>query len=122
MSIDIDKIRKSVGFIGESEQIHDMLTTIGQVANTDIIVLINGESGSGKSTIAKLIARLIRPTSGDIFLKGLNKKVSDARKVPLEYRRQVQMVFQDPFGSLNSIHTVFHHLAWPLLRHRLKSQ
>ena len=42
MVVDIDKIRKSVGFIGESEQIHDMLTTIGQVANTDIIVLING--------------------------------------------------------------------------------
>ena len=44
MSIDIDKIRKSVGFIGESEQIHDMLTTIGQVASTDIIVLINSKS------------------------------------------------------------------------------
>ena len=55
MSIDIDKIRKSVGFIGESEQIHDMLTTIGQVANTDIIVLINGESGSGKEMVAKAI-------------------------------------------------------------------
>ena len=38
MSIDIDKIRRSVGIIGESEQIHDMLTTIGQVAGTDIIV------------------------------------------------------------------------------------
>ena len=55
MSIDIDKIRKSVGFIGESEQIHDMLTTIGQVASTDIIVLINGESGSGKEMVAKAI-------------------------------------------------------------------
>ena len=39
--------------------------------------------------------------------------------MPLEYRKQVQMVFQDPFGSLNSIHTVYHHLARPLLRHRL---
>ncbi len=55
MSIDINKIRKSVGFIGESDQIHDMLTTIGQVATTDIIVLINGESGSGKEMVAKAI-------------------------------------------------------------------
>ena len=78
-----------------------------------------GESGSGKSTIAKLIARLIRPTSGNILLKGNNKKVSEAQKVPLEYRKQVQLVFQDPFGSLNSVHTVFHHLARPLVRHRL---
>ena len=55
MSIDIDKIRRSVGIIGESEQIHDMLTTIGQVAGTDIIVLIDGESGSGKEMVAQAI-------------------------------------------------------------------
>jgi Transcriptional regulator containing GAF, AAA-type ATPase, and DNA binding domains len=55
MSIDIDKIRRSVGLIGESDQIHDMLTTIGQVAGTDIIVLVNGESGSGKEMVAKAI-------------------------------------------------------------------
>ena len=89
-----------------------------QVFPGEIIGLV-GESGSGKSTIAKLITRLIRPNSGDIFLNGSNKKVSEARKVPLEYRKQVQMVFQDPFSSLNSIHTVYHHLARPLLRHRL---
>ena len=86
----------------------------------EIIGLV-GESGSGKSTIARLIARLIRPTEGNIILKGISKKVSEARRVPLEYRRLVQMVFQDPFGSLNTIHTVYHHLSRPLLRHRLKS-
>jgi len=89
-----------------------------QVFPGEIIGLV-GESGSGKSTIAKLITRLIRPTSGEIFLNGSNKKVSEARRVPLEYRKQVQMVFQDPFGSLNSVHTVYHHLARPLLRHQL---
>jgi len=89
-----------------------------QIYPGEIIGLV-GESGSGKSTIAKLIARLIRPTSGNILLKGNNKKVSEAQKVPLEYRKQVQLVFQDPFGSLNSVHTVFHHLARPLVRHRL---
>jgi len=87
----------------------------------EIIGLV-GESGSGKSTIARLIARLIRPTEGNIILKGISKKVSEARRVPLEYRRLVQMVFQDPFGSLNTIHTVYHHLSRPLLRHRLKSK
>ena len=89
-----------------------------QIYPGEIIGLV-GESGSGKSTIAKLIARLIRPTSGNILLNGNNKKVSEAQKVPLEYRKQVQLVFQDPFGSLNSVHTVFHHLARPLVRHRL---
>jgi len=53
--IDIDKIRRSAGIIGESEEIQEMLTLIGQVANTDISVLITGESGSGKEVVAKAI-------------------------------------------------------------------
>ena len=81
-----------------------------------------GESGSGKSTIAKLIARLIRPSAGSIYLHGENRQVTESRNVPLEYRKAVQMVFQDPFGSLNSVHTVYHHLARPLIRHGLKKE
>ena len=48
--------------------------------------------------------------------------MTESRNVPLEYRKTVQMVFQDPFGSLNSIHTVYHHLARPLFRHGLKNE
>ena len=55
MMIDIDKIRRSAGIIGESEHIQEMLALIGQVANTDISVLITGESGSGKELVAKAI-------------------------------------------------------------------
>ena len=89
-----------------------------QIFPGEIVALV-GESGSGKSTIAKLITLLLRPTAGNIHLKNARIRVSEARRVPLEYRRQVQMIFQDPFGSLNSVHTVYHHLARPLLRHRL---
>ena len=92
-----------------------------KVFKGEIIALV-GESGSGKSTIAKLVTRMIRPSAGSIYLDGKNKKVTESRNVPLEYRKTVQMVFQDPFGSLNSIHTVYHHLARPLLRHGLKQQ
>ncbi len=53
--MDVEKIKKSVGLIGESEPIYDMLNLIGQVANTDISVLINGESGSGKEMVAKAV-------------------------------------------------------------------
>jgi len=53
--IDIDKIRRSASIIGESDQIQEMLALIGQVANTDISVLITGESGSGKEVVAKAI-------------------------------------------------------------------
>tara|TARA_B100000886_G_scaffold340249_1_gene308690 strand:- start:1742 stop:3412 length:1671 start_codon:yes stop_codon:yes gene_type:complete len=92
-----------------------------KISRGEIVALV-GESGSGKSTMAKLITRLIRPTAGKILLDGKNKKVTEARNVPLEYRKAVQMVFQDPFGSLNSIHTVYHHLSRPLVRHKLKSK
>lgn len=73
-----------------------------------------GESGSGKSTIARMIARLERPTAGRIILRG-----RDGTPVPdTAYRDHVQMVFQDPFASLNPFHTVEHHLARPLRLHR----
>ena len=89
-----------------------------EVFQGEIVALV-GESGSGKSTIARLISRLIRPTSGNILLDGRNTRISEARKVPLEYRKAVQMVFQDPFASLNSVHTVYHHLSRPLIRQDL---
>jgi len=89
-----------------------------EVFQGEIVALV-GESGSGKSTIARLISRLIRPTSGNILLDGRNTRISEARKVPLEYRKAVQMVFQDPFASLNSVHTIYHHLSRPLTRQNL---
>ena len=92
-----------------------------KVFKSEILALV-GESGSGKSTIAKLVTRMIRPSEGSIYLNGKNKRVTESRNVPLGYRKTVQMVFQDPFGSLNSIHTVYHHLARPLIRHQLKNQ
>ena len=58
--IDIDKIRRSAGIIGESDQIQEMLALIGQVANTDISVLITGESGSGKELAAKAVHKSSR--------------------------------------------------------------
>lgn len=59
-----------------------------------------GESGCGKSTTARLVARLIPPTSGQIFMGGRDI-LSLGRKDIRELRRDVQMVFQDPYGSLN---------------------
>ena len=53
--IDLEKIRRSVGIIGESDEIIEMLTLVGQIANTDISVLVTGESGSGKEMVAKAI-------------------------------------------------------------------
>jgi len=76
-----------------------------------------GESGSGKSTVARLLLRLETPDGGEIRLDGQDLLAGRARRVPLAYRRRVQMVFQDPFGSLNPMHDVAHHIVRPLRRH-----
>ncbi|WP_125774614.1 ABC transporter ATP-binding protein [Antribacter gilvus] len=78
-------------------------------------VALVGQSGSGKSTIAKILTQLERPTSGRLLLDG--KPVGRGRRAQHAYRHQVQMVFQDPFGSLNPFHTVGHHLARPVALH-----
>jgi oligopeptide/dipeptide ABC transporter ATP-binding protein len=77
-----------------------------------------GESGCGKSTVARLILRLTPPTSGRLFFKDQNalELSGDSLKA---FRRSVQIIFQDPFASLNPRMTVFDTLAEPLKIHAL---
>jgi oligopeptide/dipeptide ABC transporter ATP-binding protein len=81
------------------------------------IVALVGESGSGKSTLARVLARLDTPEGGQLRLGGEDVLARKGRRASLAYRGRVQMVFQDPFSSLNPVHTVAYHLERPLLRH-----
>ncbi len=81
------------------------------------ITALVGESGSGKSTVARLLARLHTPTSGSVFFEGGDAAKLRSRKEELHYRSQVQIIFQDPFASLNPVKTIRHHLARPLQLH-----
>ncbi len=81
------------------------------------VIAIVGESGSGKSTILKVLSRLEQPSSGTIWFKGEDLLAREPKVASMAYRREVQMIFQDPFGSLNPLHTVAYHLERPLLRH-----
>src|SRR5947207_14298945 len=79
-----------------------------------------GESGSGKSTVARTILRLIPPTSGDAFLEG--RSIFKANKKELnEIRREVQIIFQDPYGSLNPRMSVGEIVGEGLLVHGIGS-
>ncbi len=76
-----------------------------------------GESGSGKSTCARMVAGAYEPTGGAIRFH--DEDISQFRGERLQrYRSQVQMVFQDPFGSLNPTQTIGYHLERPLRLHR----
>ncbi|AUX23517.1 peptide ABC transporter ATP-binding protein [Sorangium cellulosum] len=93
--------------------LHDASFSLGE---REVIALV-GESGSGKSTIARLLARLMPPSSGKILFKGRDILKEEPSRASLAYRGQVQMIFQDPFGSLNPVHTIGYHLERPLLLH-----
>ncbi len=73
-----------------------------------------GESGSGKTTVARLLARLYAPSSGALYFEGKAVTAGDLRA----YRSHVQLVFQDPFSSLNPVHDVYYHLSRPLRMYR----
>jgi peptide/nickel transport system ATP-binding protein len=76
-----------------------------------------GESGSGKTTCARILMLQHQPSAGRVLFRGRDVAALHGTTELLAYRRAVQMVFQDPFGSLNPVHTIFHHIARPLALH-----
>ncbi|MFS1948676.1 ATP-binding cassette domain-containing protein [Vibrio lentus] len=77
-----------------------------------------GESGCGKSTCARLMTKVYPATEGEILFNGKDISTLNSQTDILDYRSRVQMVFQDPFGSLNPTHTIEHHLTRPLKIHK----
>ncbi|HWA84937.1 MAG TPA: oligopeptide/dipeptide ABC transporter ATP-binding protein [Opitutus sp.] len=88
------------------------------LARGEVLGLV-GESGCGKSTLARTILQLAPATSGAVILAGKSLTTATAAEL-LAARRDLQMVFQDPYASLNPRMTVFATLAEPLLVHRLR--
>ncbi len=78
-----------------------------------------GESGSGKTTVGKLILRLLEPTSGSVYYDGRDIFKLKGKELK-EFRRKAQMVFQDPYSSLNPRMTVFQIIMEPVKVHKIK--
>ena len=86
------------------------------IAHGEIVALV-GESGSGKSTLARCLARLEQPSAGTFLFEGEDIMATSKRRATRQYRSAVQMIFQDPFGSLNPVHRIGHFLERPLRIH-----
>jgi peptide/nickel transport system ATP-binding protein len=106
--------RRADGTAGGAAVVHALEDVSVALPRAQVTAVV-GESGSGKSTLARVLARLLPPTSGELLLGGEVMPASGSGR--REYARQVQLVLQDPFSSLNPVHDVRYHLSRPLRIH-----
>ncbi|WP_426996462.1 dipeptide ABC transporter ATP-binding protein [Pseudarthrobacter sp. N5] len=79
---------------------------------------IVGESGSGKSTVAKMVLQLEKPTAGSIVFDGVDTAALKGREL-FKFRRRVQPIFQDPYGSLDPMYNIYRTIEEPLRVHNI---
>ncbi len=109
-------IRFAVGRGGARRYITPVDNVSFEIAEREVLAVV-GESGSGKSTIGRTLVRVLTPSSGKIFLGGEEVTRIKGRALR-DYRKNVQMIFQDPFGSLNPVQTIEQHLQFPIRKHQ----
>ena len=94
----------------------DLVQAVDDVSLTVVrgtTLAIVGESGCGKSTLARLLARLIEPTSGTVLLDGADVTGASSKEL-LKLRRDIQIVFQDPYACLNPRHSIGQSIGTPI--------
>jgi peptide/nickel transport system ATP-binding protein len=114
----VTKHFKVRAFLKKSEYVHSMDDVSFKIRRGEIFSIV-GESGSGKTTTAKVIARIYNADSGKVEFQGKSIYDQTSAKEQLAYKRQIQMIFQDPFSSLNPTQTIKAIMSRPYIIHRL---
>lgn len=109
------------GFLGGKEQTVRAVNGVSFDLRRGQSIGLVGESGCGKSTVARTILRLLEPDSGQVLFNGEDFAATDGAQLRT-LRQKIQIVFQDPFASLNPRRTVQQTLAEPLQVHKLGSR
>lgn len=117
--VDLEMVFRSGGMFGGGRQEIRAVDGVNfEIASGEIFGLV-GESGSGKSTVARLITGIYRPVAGSIFFAGTDLTTIRSRRALNQHRRQMQMIFQDPYSSVNPRMKVRDVIAEPIRFHRL---
>ncbi|MHB8567497.1 MAG: oligopeptide/dipeptide ABC transporter ATP-binding protein [Nitrososphaerales archaeon] len=106
---------KEFGFLGRRTRTTNAVDNVSFELFPNETLSLVGESGSGKTTIARCISALATPTSGSVLYNGEDVTKISGSKL-LAYRKEVQIIFQDPFGSLSPFQNVFSVVATPIRR------
>ncbi|MCC3296671.1 dipeptide ABC transporter ATP-binding protein [Arthrobacter caoxuetaonis] len=106
------KLRSGLGRHTDFTAVDDVSFSVERGTTTAVV----GESGSGKSTVARMVLNLETPTRGSILFDGVDMTTLDKKKL-FEFRRRVQPIFQDPYGSLDPMYNIFHTIEEPLRVH-----
>src|SRR5919204_4904241 len=93
------------GFLAKTRSLLSAVEDVDLTIRRGETLGLVGESGSGKSTVARLLTRLTEPTRGDVLFEGENVFALSSRQLR-RLRRRIQIVFQDPYSSLNPRHSV----------------
>ena len=112
-NLTIDFAKKKSSLFGPKEYLRALNGVDFKMYNNHCLAVV-GESGCGKSTTARAITKINTVSDGEILYRGKNISEIKGGDDLTKYRNDVQMVFQDPFGSLNPLHTIRYHLTRPL--------
>lgn len=106
------KLRSGFGKSTDFKAVDNVSFSIKRGTTTAIV----GESGSGKSTVAQMVLNLLKPTSGRIVFDGVDTSTLNSKEI-FKFRRRVQPIFQDPYGSLDPMYNIFRTIEEPLRVH-----